>query len=114
MRCTSWIRSRGTVSLAKTAHLSLLEIERSRAGSTRPSPRPIREPDRPTSTTSSCFFRSRSGSPTVSAEGESACYSDGTEGIERFSDEAALSVRQAALDRALQDEGWTGPHGGPL
>jgi hypothetical protein len=39
---------------------------------------------------------------------------DGTEGIEWFSDEAALRDRQTALDRALQHEGWTGPHGGPL
>jgi hypothetical protein len=39
---------------------------------------------------------------------------DGTETIERFSDQATLTARQAALDRALKDEGWTGPHGWQL
>jgi len=36
---------------------------------------------------------------------------DGTEAIEHFSDQAALSARQAALGRALKIEGWTGPRG---
>ena len=37
--------------------------------------------------------------------------SDGTETVERFSDQEALSERQVALHRELEAEDWTGPHG---
>ena len=37
--------------------------------------------------------------------------SDGTETIERFSDQEALADRQLALQRELEAQGWTGPHG---
>jgi hypothetical protein len=37
--------------------------------------------------------------------------SDGTETVERFSDQEALSERQVALQRELEAEDWTGPHG---
>jgi hypothetical protein len=36
---------------------------------------------------------------------------DGTEQIEHFSDQHALTDRQMALQRELEGEGWTGPHG---
>jgi hypothetical protein len=36
---------------------------------------------------------------------------DGTSRIERFTDQTALAERQAAIDRELEQEGWTGPHG---
>jgi hypothetical protein len=36
---------------------------------------------------------------------------DGTEQVERFTDQTALAARQVALGRELEDEGWTGPHG---
>lgn len=36
---------------------------------------------------------------------------DGTERIERFTDQTALSDREVALKGQLTDEGWTGPHG---
>jgi hypothetical protein len=36
---------------------------------------------------------------------------DGTESVERFSDQEALSQRQAALHRELEAEDWTGPLG---
>jgi len=37
--------------------------------------------------------------------------SDGTETVERFADQEALSERQVALQRELEAEDWTGPHG---
>ena len=37
---------------------------------------------------------------------------DGTERIERFTDQTVLEDRRAALVRDLEDEGWTGPHDG--
>jgi hypothetical protein len=37
--------------------------------------------------------------------------SDGTEAIERFHDQEALAGRQLDLQRELEAEGWTGPHG---
>lgn len=36
---------------------------------------------------------------------------DGTERVERFSDQQALTDRQLALQRELEVQGWTGPHG---
>ena len=36
---------------------------------------------------------------------------DGTEQVERFSDQQALSGRQLALQLELEGQGWTGPHG---
>lgn len=36
---------------------------------------------------------------------------DGSETVERFSDEQALADRQMALQQELEREGWTGPHG---
>jgi hypothetical protein len=36
---------------------------------------------------------------------------DGTERVEVFGDEEALSDRERALERSLVKEGWTGPHG---
>jgi uncharacterized protein (DUF2461 family) len=36
---------------------------------------------------------------------------DGTEQVERFSDQHALADRQVALQHELEDQGWTGPHG---
>jgi hypothetical protein len=36
---------------------------------------------------------------------------DGTEQVERFSDQHALSERQLGLQRELEEQGWTGPHG---
>lgn len=36
---------------------------------------------------------------------------DGTERIERFSDQDTLHARQEELEAALTTEGWTGPHG---
>lgn len=36
---------------------------------------------------------------------------DGTERVERFSDQDALHTRQLALQRELEAEGWSGPHG---
>jgi hypothetical protein len=38
-------------------------------------------------------------------------WSDGTETVEEFSDERALADRQLALQRELEAQGWTGPHG---
>jgi hypothetical protein len=35
---------------------------------------------------------------------------DGTERVERFHDQAALSDRQLELDQELALDGWTGPH----
>lgn len=37
--------------------------------------------------------------------------SDGTERIEHFSDQQALTNRQLGLQRELEADGWTGPHG---
>lgn len=37
--------------------------------------------------------------------------SDGTEQVEQFSDQHALTERQLALQRELEADGWTGPHG---
>jgi hypothetical protein len=37
--------------------------------------------------------------------------SDGTEKVERFSHQEALADRQLALQRELEAQGWTGPHG---
>jgi hypothetical protein len=36
---------------------------------------------------------------------------DGTERVEHFSDQNALTERQMELQRELEGEGWTGPHG---
>ena len=36
---------------------------------------------------------------------------DGTERVEQFDGQAALTQRQLALQRELEEEGWTGPHG---
>jgi hypothetical protein len=36
---------------------------------------------------------------------------DGTELVEHFSDQHALTDRQMALQRELEGDGWTGPHG---
>jgi hypothetical protein len=36
---------------------------------------------------------------------------DGTVRVEHFTDQTALTDRQVALVRELEDEGWTGPHG---
>ncbi len=36
---------------------------------------------------------------------------DGTERVERFTDETALNDRQVELTRELEAEGWSGPHG---
>lgn len=36
---------------------------------------------------------------------------DGTEQVERFDGQAALTARQVALQRELEQDGWTGPHG---
>ena len=36
---------------------------------------------------------------------------DGTQRVEKFSNQAALLERQLALQRELEAEGWTGPHG---
>jgi hypothetical protein len=36
---------------------------------------------------------------------------DGTERIEEFSDQHALTGRQRELQQELEDQGWTGPHG---
>ena len=36
---------------------------------------------------------------------------DGTERIERFVDQDALTARQMALQQELEGQGWTGPHG---
>jgi len=36
---------------------------------------------------------------------------DGSERIEAFSDQQALLNRQLELQRELEAEGWTGPHG---
>ena len=36
---------------------------------------------------------------------------DGTERVETFSDQQALMNRQLELQRELESEGWTGPHG---
>ena len=36
---------------------------------------------------------------------------DGSERVERFSDQDALAERQVALQQELEGEGWTGPHG---
>ena len=36
---------------------------------------------------------------------------DGTERVETFSDQQALLGRQLELQRELEAEGWTGPHG---
>jgi hypothetical protein len=36
---------------------------------------------------------------------------DGTETVERFSDQQALIDRQLALQRELEEQGWSGPHG---
>ncbi|MGH9143826.1 MAG: hypothetical protein ACRD2I_22040 [Vicinamibacterales bacterium] len=37
--------------------------------------------------------------------------SDGTEATEQFPDQDALAGRQLALQRELEAQGWTGPHG---
>jgi hypothetical protein len=36
---------------------------------------------------------------------------DGTERVEQFDGQTALTERQLALQRELEEEGWTGPHG---
>jgi len=36
---------------------------------------------------------------------------DGTERVERFADQDALTHRQVALQQELEQQGWTGPHG---
>ena len=36
---------------------------------------------------------------------------DGSERVERFTDQTALAERQAALGLELEADGWTGPHG---
>jgi len=36
---------------------------------------------------------------------------DGSEHLERFADSADLARRQAALEREVRSNGWTGPHG---
>ncbi len=36
---------------------------------------------------------------------------DGTERVERFSDQKSLSERQVSLQQELESDGWTGPHG---
>jgi hypothetical protein len=36
---------------------------------------------------------------------------DGSEQVERFVDSNDLTQRQRDFERALADEGWTGPHG---
>ena len=36
---------------------------------------------------------------------------DGTERVEAFSDQHALTDRQVALQHELEDQGWSGPHG---
>ena len=36
---------------------------------------------------------------------------DGSETVERFSDEQALADRQTTVQRELERDGWTGPHG---
>lgn len=37
--------------------------------------------------------------------------SDGTESVEHFTDQHALTERQLALQQELEADGWTGPHG---
>ena len=36
---------------------------------------------------------------------------DGTEQVEKFTDQTALRDRQVALEEELNTAGWTGPHG---
>jgi hypothetical protein len=36
---------------------------------------------------------------------------DGTEQVEHFDDSATLAKRQAELESALSNDGWTGPFG---
>jgi hypothetical protein len=36
---------------------------------------------------------------------------DGTEHVEEFADQHALTDRQLALQHELEAQGWTGPHG---
>ena len=36
---------------------------------------------------------------------------DGSESVEHFTDSAELKNRQVALERELEDAGWSGPHG---
>ena len=36
---------------------------------------------------------------------------DGSERVETFADSDALAERQDQVQRALRDQGWTGPHG---
>jgi hypothetical protein len=36
---------------------------------------------------------------------------DGSEQLEEFSDQRALTSRQMALHQELEEQGWTGPHG---
>ncbi len=36
---------------------------------------------------------------------------DGSERVEAFSDQHALTDRQVSLQRELEEQGWTGPHG---
>ena len=36
---------------------------------------------------------------------------DGSERVENFADSAELKNRQVALERELEEAGWSGPHG---
>jgi len=38
-------------------------------------------------------------------------YADGTDRVETFSNADALAKRQEEVQRAMSEEGWTGPHG---
>lgn len=40
-------------------------------------------------------------------------FPDGRQEIEQYADTSALTERTIKLDRALTDEGWAPPHGGP-
>ena len=40
-------------------------------------------------------------------------FPDGRQEIELYADPSAVTERSIKLDRALKDEGWKRPHGGP-
>jgi hypothetical protein len=40
-------------------------------------------------------------------------FPDGRQEIELYADTSAVTERSMKLDRALTDEGWVRPHGGP-